>query len=142
MKTLALRPSSKVRSERTWEARIVGERGAGRQSSRRSTFSVTPAAPSGAPALGALTGHAAFSRPSQRPPAQQAQCSQKSRGAMAGALHFFQASQRLSAGLAQDQHGTGLMQASRRRATPTATSCEAPVAAATRCTWYAMPEKP
>ena len=44
------------------------ERGAGRYSSRRSTLSVTPAAPGGAPELGAFTGHAAFSRPSQRPP--------------------------------------------------------------------------
>ena len=75
---------------------MAGERGAGRQSSRRSTFSVTPAAPSGAPALGALTGHAAFSRPSQRPPAQQAQCSHASSEGMAGALQFSQVSQRVS----------------------------------------------
>ena len=57
---------------------MAGARGAGKQSSRRSTFSVTPAAPGGAPALGALTGHAAFSRPSQRPPARQQPCSHES----------------------------------------------------------------
>ena len=74
---------------------MAGERGAGRQSSRRSTFSVTPAAPSGAPALGALTGHAAFSRPSQRPPAQQARCSSESGESMAGAPHVSQVSQRV-----------------------------------------------
>ncbi len=63
-------PSLHRKAQRACEARSAGARAAGRQSSRRSTLSVTPAAHGGAPALSANGAHAACSRPSQRPPAR------------------------------------------------------------------------